>query len=66
MKKKNCPCEYMSDFEKFKEELSSKEKFYSSSAGKTFDKEYGNFLKVWNENDERVSPLIFKSVTFCY
>ena len=56
----------MSDFEKFKEELSSKEKFYSSSAGKTFDKEYGNFLKVWNENDERVSPLIFKSVTFCY
>ena len=29
-----CPYEYMSDFEKFKEELSSKEKFYSSFTGK--------------------------------
>ena len=28
------PYEYMSDFEKFKEELSSKEKFYSSLTGK--------------------------------
>ena len=30
------PYEYMSDFEKFKEELPSKEKFYSSLAGKKF------------------------------
>ena len=35
----------MSDFEKFKEELPSKEKFYSSLAGKNnSDKEYDMFL----------------------
>ena len=36
----------MSDFEKFNEELSSKEKFYSSLTGKkNSDKEYDMFLK---------------------
>ena len=35
------PYEYTSDFKKFKEELFSKERFYSSLAGKkTSDKEY--------------------------
>ena len=39
----------MSDFEKFKEELPSKEKFYSSlTCKKIIDKEY-KLLKVWNK-----------------
>ena len=37
----------MSDFEKFKEELPSKEQFYSSLTGKKIsDKEYYHVLKV--------------------
>ena len=41
------PYEYMSDFEKFKEELPSKEKFYSSlSDRKITDKEYEHILNV--------------------
>ena len=41
------PYEYMCDFEKFKEELPSKEKFYSSSTGtKITDEEYDHVLKV--------------------
>ena len=44
------PHEYMSDFEKFKEQLPSKEKFYSSLTGKkNCDKEYDFVLKVWNK-----------------
>ena len=40
----------MSDFEKFKEELPSKESVYSSLTGKkTSDKEYNHVLKVWNK-----------------
>ena len=40
----------MSDFEKFKEELSSKEKYYSSLADrKISDKEYEHVLNVWNK-----------------
>ena len=40
----------MFGFEKFKEELASKEKFYSSLTGKTIsDKEYEHALKVWNK-----------------
>ena len=43
------PYEYMSDFEKFKEELPSKEKFYSSLTGKKVSwKEYDHVLKVQN------------------
>ena len=42
--------EYMNNFEKFKEELSSKEKFYSSLTGrKIFDKEYEHVLNVWKK-----------------
>ena len=41
--------EYMSYFEKFKEQLSSREKFCSSLTGKNIsDKEYQHALKVWN------------------
>ena len=44
------PYEYMSDFEKSKEKLSSKEKFYSALRGKKdSDKEYDHVLKVWNK-----------------
>ena len=40
----------MTDFKKFKEELPSKEKFYSSLTGKKISsKEYGRVLKVWNK-----------------
>ena len=43
------PFEYMSDFETFKEQLPSKEKFYSSLTGKNIsDKEYEHVLKAWN------------------
>ena len=41
--------EYMNDFEKFKEELPSKEKFYNLLTGKKISgKEYE---QIWNEND---------------
>ena len=44
------PYEYMSDFEKFKEELSRKGKFYSSLTGeKISDKQYHHVIKVWNK-----------------
>ena len=40
----------MSDFEKFKEQLPSKETFYSSLTGKKIsDREYKHVLKVWNK-----------------
>ena len=44
------PYEYMTHFEKFKEKLTSKEKFYSSLTGKRIsDKEYDHVLNVWNK-----------------
>ena len=44
------PYEYISDFEKFKEQLPSKEKFYSSLTGKkNSGKEYKHVLDVWNK-----------------
>ena len=44
------PYEYTTDFEKFKEKLLSKEKFYSSLTGKKIcDKEYDHVLNVWNK-----------------
>ena len=43
------PYEYISDCEKFKEKLPSKENFYSSlTARKTSDNEYEHAIKVWN------------------
>ena len=44
------PYEYLSDFEKFKEKLPSKETFYSSLTGKKIsDKEYEHVLNVWDK-----------------
>ena len=44
------PYEYMSDFEKFKEELSIKEKFYISLTRKKIsDKEHDYVLKIWSK-----------------
>ena len=49
------PYEYMSKFKKFKEELSSTEKFYSSLTGKKIrDKEYQHVLKVWNKSEMKI------------
>ena len=40
----------MTDFEKFKEELPSKEKFYSSLTNrKITDKEYEHVINVWKK-----------------
>ena len=42
------PYEYPSGFEKYKEELSSNEKFYRSLRGKKIsDKQYEHVLNVW-------------------
>ena len=44
------PYEYMSNFEKFKEQLSSKEKFYRFLTGwKITGKEHEPALNVWNK-----------------
>ena len=44
------PNEYMSDFQKFREGLPSKEKFYSSLIDKKIsDKEYEHVLNVWKK-----------------
>ena len=46
------PYEYRSNFEKFKEQLASQEKFYSLLIGKTIsDKDYEHVFKVWNKFD---------------
>ena len=58
------PHEWMSDFEKFKEELPSKKRFYSLLTGRIItDKEYEYVFNVQNKfdkNDERLSRLAFK------
>ena len=44
--------QYMSNFEKFKEHLPSKERFYSLLTGKKIrGKEYEHVLKVWNNSE---------------
>ena len=46
------PHQYMIDFEKFKEQLPSKENFHSLLTGKNIiDKEDDHVLKVWNKLD---------------
>ena len=61
------PHEYMSDFEKFKEQLPGKEMFYSLLIGKKFsNKEYQhvanvwNILKDWKKENERLSQHDFE------
>ena len=63
------PFEYMNDFEKIKEKLPNKEKFYSSLTGKKVNnKEYDHVLKVWNneilKNVEILSRFVFKMCRF--
>ena len=44
------PYEYMTNFEKSKKELASKEKYYSSLVSKkNREKEYDPILEVWNK-----------------
>ena len=44
------PYEYISHFEKFKEQLPNKERFYSLLTGtKISDKKYEHALKIWNK-----------------
>ena len=44
------PYKYMSDFERFKEKLRSKEKFYSSLTSRNItDKKYELVLNIWNK-----------------
>ena len=48
----------MSDFKKFKEQLPSKEKFYSSLTGKRISKkEYDHFVKVWNKFEMKMMKI---------
>ena len=59
----------MSDIEKFKEELPSKENFYSSLTDrKISDKKCEHVLnaleKILNENDKILSRLVFKMCCF--
>ena len=50
------PYEYMNDFEKFKGQLTSKEKFYSYLMSKKItDKEYQHVLKVWDRFEMKAS-----------
>ena len=63
------PYEYMSDFEKFKEELPSTEKFYSLLTGrKISDKKYEHVLNVSKKFEmksiKRLSWLVFKMWCF--
>ena len=46
----------MSDFEKFKEQLPSKEQIYSSLTGTQInEKEYEHFLNVWNKFEMKMT-----------
>ena len=46
------PYKYMNDFEKFKEQLPCKEKFYSSlTCKKISGKDYEHIVKVWNKSE---------------
>ena len=46
------PYGYMSNFEKFTEQLLRKEMFYSSLTGKKIsDKEYEHVFKLWNKSE---------------
>ena len=48
------PYEYMSDFEKFEEQLPNKDKFYSSLTGhKISNKTYEHVHKVWDKFEKK-------------
>ena len=48
--KRFCPCEYMTDFEKFKEELPSKENFYGSLTNRKLLTKHMNMLLMFEKN----------------
>ena len=51
----------MTDFKKFKEQLPSKEKFYSLVAGKKIsNKEYDHALKVWSKYEMKTMKGVFE------
>ena len=57
----------MTDFEKFKEELPSKEKFYSSLTDrKTTDKGYEHVHNVWNKFEMKTMKDYHDSQLKCY
>ena len=50
----------MGDFEKFKEELPSKESFYNLLTGKRVDdNEYQHILKVWNKFEVKLPNVYY-------
>ena len=52
-------CEYMSDFQKFKEKLPSKEKFYILSTNrKVSDKEHEHVVNVWKKFETKTVKVI--------
>ena len=52
------PYEYMTDSKKFKEQLPSREKFYSFLTGKKIsNKEYDYALKVWKKFETKTMNL---------
>ena len=56
----------MSDFEKFKEELPSKERFFSSLIGrKITDKEHKNVLNVWEKFEMKTMKNYYKLYLKC-
>ena len=56
----------MSDFEKFKEELPSKERFFSSLTGrKITDKEHKNVLNVWEKFEMKTMKNYYKLYLKC-
>ena len=53
----------MSDFEKFKEKLPNKERFYSSLTSKKISEKEYMFLRIGTnlkENDEKLSKFVMK------
>ena len=60
--------EYISDYEIFKEELLSKEKFYSPLTDRKLVTTNMNMFLMpgqnWNKNNERLSQLVFKMWRF--
>ena len=60
------PYEYRSDFEKFKEELPGKEKFFSSLTGrKITDKEHEYVLNVWEKFEMKTMKNYYKLYLKC-
>ena len=59
----------MSDFEKFKEKLPNKERFYSSLTSKKISEKEYMFLRIGTnlkENDEKLSKFVMKMWHFTY